>query len=85
MTGLIVKAIVVLSSGLSQIHVKWASFTRKEQGATSVEYVLLVGLIAVAIIVAVALFGTTMKNAFFQVTCAVRGETWDAASSTCSA
>jgi pilus assembly protein Flp/PilA len=38
--------------------------TRKERGATAVEYGLMVGLIAVAIIVAVGLLGTKLTGLF---------------------
>lgn len=38
--------------------------TNEDRGATAVEYGLLVGLIAVAIIVAVTLLGTNLKNLF---------------------
>lgn len=40
---------------------------RKERGATAVEYGLLVGLIAVAIIVAVGLLGTRLTAIFTAV------------------
>ncbi|GAA4286421.1 Flp family type IVb pilin [Georgenia daeguensis] len=41
---------------------------RKDRGATAVEYGLLVGLIAVAIIVAVALLGTQLDALFDKIT-----------------
>ena len=41
---------------------------RKEKGATAVEYGLLVGLIAVAIIVTVALLGTQLNQLFTKIT-----------------
>ncbi|MBB1057230.1 Flp family type IVb pilin [Dietzia sp. B19] len=37
---------------------------RKDRGATAVEYGLMVGLIAVAIIVTVALLGTELRDLF---------------------
>jgi pilus assembly protein Flp/PilA len=40
---------------------------REEKGATAVEYGLLVGLIAVAIIVTVTLLGDTLKGLFQDV------------------
>lgn len=40
---------------------------KKDRGATAVEYGLLVGLIAVAIIVVVALLGDTLNNLFTDV------------------
>lgn len=41
---------------------------REEKGATAVEYGLLVGLIAVAIIVAVGLLGTKLNGLFTSIT-----------------
>ena len=41
---------------------------RKERGATAVEYGLMVGLIAVAIIVAVGLLGTKLDGLFDSIT-----------------
>ncbi|WP_454777965.1 Flp family type IVb pilin [Georgenia muralis] len=41
---------------------------RKERGATAVEYGLMVGLIAVAIIVAVTALGTRLDGLFESVT-----------------
>jgi len=40
---------------------------RKERGATAVEYGLLVGLIAVVMITAVALFGTKLSALFENI------------------
>lgn len=43
----------------------WNDITgEKEKGATATEYALLIGLIAVAIIVAVALLGTNIRDLF---------------------
>ena len=44
---------------------------RREEGATAVEYGLLVALIAVVIIVAVALLGTNLRGKFSTVATAV--------------
>ena len=41
--------------------------TRKDEGATAVEYGLMVALIAVAIIVAVAALGTNLSGLFTRV------------------
>lgn len=61
-----------------------ARLRRDQRGATAVEYGIMVSLIAVVIIVAVTLLGTTMKNTFSQVQCQVSGKTWTAATSVCS-
>lgn len=44
---------------------------RDERGATAVEYGLMVALIAVAIVAAVTLLGTTLAGLFGQVTAAL--------------
>jgi pilus assembly protein Flp/PilA len=46
---------------------------REEKGATAVEYGLLVGLIAVAIIVTVGLLGTKLDNLFATIKAALPG------------
>ncbi len=45
----------------------WLRLQTKEQGATAVEYGLLVALIAAVIVVVVALLGTTIRDAFQTV------------------
>ena len=46
---------------------------REDRGATAVEYGLMVGLIAVAIIVTVALLGTELNGLFDEVVDALPG------------
>jgi len=46
---------------------KLISFFKDEEGATAVEYGLMVALIAVVIIVAVALLGTNLSTKFNEV------------------
>ena len=45
----------------------FARSTRRDEGATAVEYGLMVALIAIVIIVAVTLLGTNLSNKFGQV------------------
>ena len=52
---------------------------REEKGATAVEYGLLVGLIAVAIIVTVGLLGTKLNGLFSSIKDALPGGTAPAA------
>ncbi len=52
----------------SQLHARLNSLRSEEDGATAVEYGLLVSLIAVAIITAVALVGTDLTALFTTVT-----------------
>ncbi len=50
-------------------------FFRDEEGATAVEYGLLVALIAAVIVTVVASLGTTVRGAFCTVCNAVSGAT----------
>ena len=52
---------------------KLIRFFKDEQGATAVEYAIMVALIAVAIIVAVRFVGNTTSNTFSMVGSAVAG------------
>jgi pilus assembly protein Flp/PilA len=60
---------------------------REETGATAVEYGIMVALIAVVIIVAVTLLGTTLSDMFHNVQCGVTtgGTVWDSTTETCVA
>ena len=51
---------------------------KNEDGATAVEYGLIVGLIAVVVIVAVTALGTSVGSGFAKVTCKIQGKTWTA-------
>jgi pilus assembly protein Flp/PilA len=51
----------------SQLHARLNSLRSEDDGATAVEYGLLVSLIAVAIIVAVTLLGTNLTSLFTGV------------------
>ena len=48
-------------------------FMKEEDGATAVEYGLMVALIAVVIITAVGLLGTNLRDKFSAVALAVQG------------
>lgn len=48
-------------------------FMQDEEGATMVEYGLMVALIAVVVMVTVAILGTTLKDKFQTVATAVGG------------
>jgi len=84
MTGLVVKAIAARNVALSQVQNKLSRFSREEGGATAVEYALIVGLIAVAIIVAVTLLGTNISILFSRAACVVKGGTWNATTNVCA-
>ena len=49
------------------VHFKLQELRDREDGATAVEYGLMVGLIAVAIIATVTLLGGKLNNLFLQV------------------
>ncbi|MFJ6001420.1 Flp family type IVb pilin [Arthrobacter sp. NPDC092385] len=52
---------------------------RKEDGATAVEYGIMVALIAVVIIAAVTLLGGGLKGSFESATCSLKGGIYTAA------
>jgi len=54
------------------------SLRRDQRGATAVEYGIMVSLIAVVIIVAVTLLGSTLKSTFESVQCSVSGKHYTA-------
>lgn len=54
---------------------KIINFLMDEEGATAVEYALMVALIAVVIIIAVTFLGTSVSQVFSDVASAVDGAT----------
>ena len=56
-----------MTTALTRIHSRVASTLRKEDGATAVEYGLMVALIAVVIIAAVLALGTKLSDIFNEV------------------
>jgi pilus assembly protein Flp/PilA len=56
---------------ISLVAVAQDRLERDEKGATAVEYGLMVGLIAVAIIAAVTLLGTELRTLFQNITAAL--------------
>jgi pilus assembly protein Flp/PilA len=64
-----------------------AKVRRDEKGATAVEYGIMVALIAVAIIVAVTLFGSSLTNMFGKIACEnlqTPAKTWNATTHVCA-
>ena len=59
-------------------------FLKDENGATAVEYGLLVGLIAVVILATVTTLGTAISQKFDETQCKISGKTWTAATKTCA-
>ena len=84
MTSFIYKAIATKNVAVAQVQEKLARFSREESGATAVEYALIVGLIAVAIIVAVTLLGTNISVLFNRAACVVKGGTWNSTTNVCA-
>ena len=64
-------------------HIKKFS-KHDEEGATAVEYGLLVGLIAVVILAAVTTLGSVVSDKFNETQCKISGKTWTAATKTCA-
>jgi pilus assembly protein Flp/PilA len=84
MTSFIFKAMAAKNVAVSRVQNKLTRFSREESGATAVEYALIVGLIAVAIIVAVTLLGTNISILFNRAACVVKGGTWNATTNVCA-
>ena len=55
-----------------------------EEGATAVEYGLLVGVIALVILAAVTTLGSVVSDKFNETQCKISGKTWTAATKTCA-
>ena len=58
---------------MTKLFVKFQTYASQDRGATAVEYALLVGLIAVAIIAAVTLLGEQLNTLFTTVKDALVG------------
>ncbi|WP_258058918.1 Flp family type IVb pilin [Arthrobacter sp. B1805] len=58
---------------------------RKEDGATAVEYGIMVALIAVVIIAAVTLLGGNLQGSFQSIACQIQGQVVNAAGDGCAA
>jgi pilus assembly protein Flp/PilA len=84
MTTFIYKAMAARNVAVARVQNKLTRFSREESGATAVEYALIVGLIAVAIIVAVTLLGTNISILFNRAACVVKGGTWNATTNVCA-
>lgn len=57
---------------LEYLRDRYTGFALREEGATAVEYALMVALIAVVIIGAVSLLGTNVRSTFSEVATAIR-------------
>jgi len=84
MTALFTKALALRNVAVSKTIEKISAFSKKEDGATAVEYALIVGLIAVAIIVAVTLLGSNISVLFNRAACVVKGGTWNSTTNVCA-
>lgn len=84
MTALFTKALALRNVAVSKTIDKISAFSKKEDGATAVEYALIVGLIAVAIIVAVSLLGSNISVLFNRAACVVKGGTWNSTTNVCA-
>jgi pilus assembly protein Flp/PilA len=57
---------------------------REEDGATAVEYGLLVGLVAVFLITAMSQLGGSISQTFEEAACKISGKTWNDTTKICS-
>ena len=83
MIMLVVRAQSAINVTVASLKAKLSRVSREDSGATAVEYALIVGLIAVAIIVAVTLLGTSISDLFSRAACVVKGGTWNSTNNTC--
>lgn len=84
MTTFIYKAMAARNVAVARVQTKLTRFSREESGATAVEYALIVGLIAVAIIVAVTLLGNNISILFNRAACVVKGGTYNTTTNVCA-
>ena len=74
MNSLSGKAITTWNDSISETQGKLSRFSRDENGATAVEYALIVGLITVMIFGAVQLLGGSVSDQISKAKCAVQGQ-----------
>jgi pilus assembly protein Flp/PilA len=60
---------------MKKIHATLAAFIRDEDGATMIEYALLVALIAVVVAAGLVTLGTTIKSRYASVSTCVQTPT----------
>ena len=69
--GLVRTYNVSMARHVTTLHIRFTTMMRrcvaKESGASMVEYVLLVSLIAIALVVAVGFFGNALRNEFNEI------------------
>lgn len=65
------------------INSKLEKFVKKEEGATAVEYALIVGGIAIVLISAIIFFGEALNDTFRKVGCDIQNKTYDASANEC--
>ena len=68
------KLILAFTVMISGVQAKLTRFSRDEDGATAVEYALIVGLITIAIFTAVLLLGDSIGVQIAKASCAVQGK-----------
>lgn len=84
MTTLFVKGIVIGNQVIDSLNSQLAKIKSNDSGVTAVEYALIIGLIAIVIIGAVTLLGTSISNLFSHARCSVVNGVWTDATNTCS-
>lgn len=84
MTALAIKAIMFRNQASNFLQRQLTQIKSNDSGVTAVEYALIIGLIAIVIIGAVTLLGTSISNIFSKARCSVVGGVWTEATSTCS-
>jgi pilus assembly protein Flp/PilA len=88
MTGLFATGFLLKNAILNFLDKKIALIQSDESGVTAVEYALIIGLIAIVIIGAVTLLGSSISDLFSHARCSIVSGVWTAgtgtAAGTCS-
>lgn len=84
MIALAVKAIIFRNQTIEYFENQITDIKTNDSGVTAVEYALIIGLIAIVIIGAITLLGTSISNLFSHARCSVVGGVWTDATNTCS-
>lgn len=63
----------IMMEKIIQLQLKAESFLKREDGASAIEYAIIAGLIAVAIITAATALGTDVSNLFERISGSIKG------------
>ena len=79
MTALLIKSIIVKNELVNKFNSTVAKINSEDSGVTAVEYALIIGLLAIVLIAALTLLGTSIADIFTKARCAVTAKDYIAA------